>query len=102
MRIYERLAGIVVIANLLLAAPGFILAQTSPKRDAQNAGSETKQAAKDTGKAAKDAAKKTGHATKRLPTEQLQKPNKARATSSTRQKATDTIRSRERSVCTEI
>jgi len=65
MRIYERLAGIAVVANMLLAATGFVLAQNSPKQDTQNAGHETKQAAKDTGKAAQGAAKKTGHAVKK-------------------------------------
>jgi hypothetical protein len=65
MRIYERFAGVAVLANVLLAAPGFIMAQNSPKQDAQNAGHETKEAAKDTGKAAKGAVQKTGHAVKK-------------------------------------
>lgn len=65
MKIYERLAGVAVLGNLMLAVPGFILAQNSPKQDVQNAGHETKEATKDTGKAAKSTAKKTGHAMKK-------------------------------------
>ncbi|HEY6464641.1 MAG TPA: hypothetical protein VIY69_01540 [Candidatus Acidoferrales bacterium] len=70
MKIYERIAGLAVLASFMLAAPTFVFAQdtttqNTPKQDAKNAGHETKNAAKDTGNAVKGTAQKGGHAVKK-------------------------------------